>query len=426
MDLFHIIYNIALILILFGFLFLNRRSSGSIISPGFKNRLGRFLPGFLRRAIGRLMRWVEGISGRGLVARTIKHRKRETSILIALAWLSFILIVLVYLLNIGTMARLYDIDDAEQAAAVSYLNGGNPYSADTMNQTIPRFSGGSTIDPNRPMELGNFNYLPLDLFAYTFFYQVFQPLTGYWFASLNAVLGFLVFLIFKFTFPDSKMRYTGFFFVFCTLILLFDNTMFTMLLIAMGFYVDARSSHPRKELFAAFFFFLACLTKVFPIVLLSVYLLYYLQKKWSRRQAICILVFAGICSIFVYLAMEPFGFQNVVRSALLFHSEPAVREVSTAIGGTLLYATLSVTGLISYYSIVFVALLALLMLFTQAVDGLLDRIIISGTCLMFLILNDAMAPFVIPIYAAYVYYYAFDPASRLGKSSFCSGRRRRR
>lgn len=420
MDPFHIFYNIALLLLLFGYIFLNRRSFGNILNERARKKIGKFLPFSLKKTVRGFMSWVENVANRGYVSKTIKQR-REARILIALAWVAFLLIVLSYLLNIGAMEKLYDIDDAEKASATTFLAGGNPYA----DQTIPRFKGGETIEMNRPMQMGNFNYLPLDLFAYTAFYSIFQPLTLYWFPLTNALFGFLVFLLFRVTFPDAKVRYTAFFFSFVTFLLLFDNTMFTLLLIALGFYFEIRARHQNKEFFAAFFFFLAFLTKTFPIVLLATYLLYYLQKKCSIKQFLMTAGFGAFCIFLFFLVSAPFGLQNVIRSALLFHSEPSLREASTAIGGTFLYTLLKVSGLISFYSIIFVVLLSLLMLFTLVVDRLADRIVISGSFLMFLILNNAMAPFVLPVYAAYVYFYLYEPKKPRGRAFSCNAASKR-
>jgi hypothetical protein len=336
---------------------------------------------------------------------------------IVIAWVVFIGLMIFYIGNVNAISGITDVDDATTAAASGYLNGYNPYDDEAYegHGIVPRFASCNRTDitdllrnPENAYdwEWGTYNYLPVDLFVYTFFYSIFSNITIFWYAVANIIMSIAIVLIFKRTFPQAEYKSIIPMFGLIFLLFTLDGVILTMLFFAIAMWFEFKTTYKYKEFIAATFLLLGTLTKVFLIVALVVYLIYYLQKKWSCNQILATTIFCLIAGAFTILIIMPFGINDVLSSTILFHTDPALRTETTLTGGTLLY---ELAGHSIYFVAIAAALLCITIGATVFINGLTDRMIIASIALMLFIPNCSFSVTIIPMYLLLIYYFKREP-----------------
>ncbi|MDY0231416.1 MAG: hypothetical protein RBR88_02920 [Candidatus Saccharicenans sp.] len=177
----------------------------------------------------------------------------------------------------------------------------------------------------------NFNYFPLELYPYWFFYRVFKVWNMQALSLLLISLQFLAVLIMVLTFRKIKKSY---FLVFLPLIVFSEiktTAAMTMLMLAIFvalLFAQERTPSTPKRLLLAVVIGLGLLTKFLFIPIAAVY---YLQRLDFRSWKNFFQVFSeGLVSIAVALSlMVPFGLSNVIKSTILFNLNLGERNLYT-------------------------------------------------------------------------------------------------
>ncbi len=335
---------------------------------------------------GLLLMWVIG-SRRIYFGRAIAVLKRHIFVVSAFFWLAFVVFAVVFVTNFDYFDRIHDIDEAVETAVISYEAGINPYE----EFVIPRFKG--RYIPGVEWTLGPYNYLPLDLFVYTCSYEVFEPLgSPEWFVVTNLMLSAAAFAVLRGILKAEWIVYAPLAGI-VMLFYAFDNASLTLLLMVLAMYAYLRMQwHPGVA--AIFLLSLATLTKIFAAIPLVILVLFELQRQISRRKwkdvawTVAVTAASAIAAV---LVMLPFGIQNVLDSAVFFHTSEELR-IGTSCGGTLL----SEIALGSeYYSMISAAFVFASLVVGMKFLSLNDRILLTTAVFLLVSVKSSQAPLIV-------------------------------
>ena len=335
---------------------------------------------------GIVLLWVIG-SRRAYMGRVVTALKKHLLVLSAVFWIVFIIFAFVFVTNFDYFDRIHDIDEAVERAVVSYEEDINPYE----EYVIPRFK--TRYVPGVEWTLGPYNYLPVDLFVYAGYYEALGWLgSPIWFVVTNLLFSGIAFVVLREMLDSSWMVYlpvAGIVMLFYS----FDNASLTLLLMVLSMYVYTRARwHPGA--IAIVLMALATLTKIFAAIPLVILVLFELQRSVTLRnwrtaaEAVAASAIGGALAI---LVMLPFGIQNVLDSAVFFHTSEELR-VGTSVGGTLL----SEIALGSeYYSMISAALVFASLIVGMRMRSLNDRVLLTTSVFLLVSVKSSLAPLII-------------------------------
>lgn len=335
---------------------------------------------------GLLLMWVIG-SRRVYFGRAIAVLKRHIFVVSAFFWLAFVVFAVVFVTNLDYFDRIHDIDEAVETAVVSYEAGINPYE----EYVIPRFK--SRYIPSVEWTLGPYNYLPLDLVVYTGSYEVFGGLgSPEWFVVTNLMLSAAAFAVLRIILKTEWVAYAPLAGI-VMLFYAFDNASLTMLLMVLAMYAYMRAQW-RPGVTAIYLMALATLTKIFAAIPLVILVLFELQGQISRRRWKDVAWTAAVTAasaVTAVLIMLPFGIQNVLDSAVFFHTSEELR-VGTSCGGTLL----SEIALGSeYYSMISAAIVFASLIIGMKFRSLNDRVLLTTVVFLLVSVKSSLAPLIV-------------------------------
>lgn len=193
--------------------------------------------------------------------------------------------------------RYTDVDDALTAGAQALLKGANPY-----NENV------SYHEVNKIVIWGYYNYFPINLLAYSFFYLIFG-FTKYWYVIGNLLL---LPIILKLT--PKKYR--------IPLIALCSAFIFNNSFLMLAFFVVGRYFEKRNDFLAVVFYSLSAMVKFIA----GLYLLIYILRKKK------FLYFLIPTAIFIITSF-PFGVYNVAYAAFVQQLVPKYRAEVALVGG---------------------------------------------------------------------------------------------
>lgn len=335
---------------------------------------------------GIVLMWIVG-SRRGYMGRVVRLLRRHLLIAVALFWFVFLVFALVFVTNLDYFDRIHDIDEAVESAAESYEGDINPYE----EYVIPRFK--TRYVPGVEWTLGPYNYLPVDLFVYVGFYDALGWLgSPVWFIVTNLLFSGMAFVVLRDILKADWIAYAplaGMVMLFYS----FDNASLTLLLMVLAMYAYLRLQwHPVA--IAILLMALATLTKVFAGIPLAILVLFELQRSISSRnwRSVAETVSATAAgAVLAVLVMLPFGIQNVLDSAVFFHTSEELR-VGTSVGGTLL----SEIALGSeYYSMISGALVFASVIIGMRMRNLNDRVLLTTTFFLLVSVKSSLAPLIV-------------------------------
>lgn len=335
---------------------------------------------------GIVLMWVIG-SRRAYMGRVVSLLKQHLLAVSVVFWIVFLVFAFVFVTNFDYFDRIHDIDEAVETAAVSFEEDINPYE----EYVIPRFK--TRYVPGVAWTLGPYNYLPIDLFVYTGYYEALGWLgSPEWFVVTNLIFSGIAFAVLRQMLNSAWIVYTP---IAGTVMLFysFDNASLTLLLIVLSMYVYTRARwHPGP--IAILLMALATLTKVFAAIPLIILVLFELQKSISARRwrlAAEVVAASAVGAVLAVLVMLPFGIQNVLDSAVFFHTSEELR-IGTSCGGTLL----SEIALGSeYYSMISGAIVFASLVVGMRMRSLNDRVLLTTVFFLLVSVKSSLAPLII-------------------------------
>lgn len=330
-----------------------------------------------------VLMWVIG-TRRAYMGRFIALMKRHIVPISVLLWAAFVVFALVFVTNLDYFDRIHDIDEAVETAVDSYEQGINPYE----EYVIPRFK--TRYTPGVEMTFGPYNYLPVDLFVYVSCYQFLGSLgSPIWFVAANLLFSGVAFVLLRDMLKARWMAYApiaGIVMLFYS----FDNASLTLLLMVLSMYAYTQLRwHP--GVVAIFFMALATLTKIFAAIPLVILILRELQRSVVERRwryFVEVGAVTGACAALALLVMLPFGIENVLDSAVFFHTSEELR-VGTSSGGTLLSEIMLGN---EYYSMISGALVFASLIVGMRMRSLNDRVLLTSVVFLLVAVKSSLAP----------------------------------
>lgn len=314
-------------------------------------------------------------------------RSHPTSLVLVL-WTMFLSFAVAYCLCFDQLADMHDIPTAVDSAVVSQSGGVNPYSHDV----VPRFEGRYT--PNPSWSLGPYNYLSLDLIVYYGIHALAGGLgMPFWFVAANLMFSAAAFIILQ-DMVQVKWRFYAPIAGIAMLFYSFDNASLTFLLIVASMYLYSRLKSNNGSV-AVIVLGLAVMTKIYAIIPFVIFVLYELQLRAHLRDW---RVFAkvsasvGVSGVVAIGLMLPFGIDNVIKSAVLFHLSAEAR-VGTSSGGTFL-SELPLSDHLS--TIISVALVMVSIVAALKLNSLNNRMLLASLVLLVVVSKSSQALLVVP------------------------------
>lgn len=317
-------------------------------------------------------------------------------LILSIIWIGFILSIVSTVVFYQDIKNAHDIDDATEGAVSNFLKGINPYK----ENVVPRFSEKYHGD-NTPMINSTYNYLPLSLLFYSIPYYIFYEYLGtLWYPIVNLILGFAVFLMVSYTFPAISKKIFLPIIGMISLFFIFDNVMLALLFLSIAFYYLIKSREKYRYFFVLLFLFLTVSVKFTGLIILSVFLLYLIQKYRFRNGNINaqIALFIILSSLLTIILIFPFGLHNVLYSTIFYFSSISIRSQSSVYGGTLLTCICNS----QFFSFVSTLLIIILVALSIFIKPLYARLFFPESLLPFFTIQASHALLMVPIYSLMV------------------------
>ncbi len=320
--------------------------------------------------------------------RLISFAKTHPTSLVLVLWTMFLSFVVAYGLCFDQLADMHDIPNAVDSAVLSQSGGVNPYSHDV----VPRFEGRYTSHPS--WSLGPYNYLALDLIVYYGIHAVAGGLgMPFWFVAANLMFSAAAFIILQ-DMIQVKWRFYAPIAGIAMLFYSFDNASLTFLLVVSSMYLYLRLKSNNGSV-ATIVLGLAVMTKIYAVIPFVVFVLFELQLRARLRDW---RVFAkvsasvGASGVIAIGLMLPFGIDNVIKSAVLFHLSAGAR-VGSSSGGTFL-SELPLSDHLS--TIISVALVLVSVIASLKLKSLSNRMLLVSLVLLVVVSKSSQALLVVP------------------------------
>jgi uncharacterized membrane protein YhdT len=320
--------------------------------------------------------------------RLLAFAKTHPTSLVLVLWTMFLSFAVAYCLCFDQLADTHDIPNAVDSAVLSQSGGVNPYSHDV----VPRFEDRYTSHPS--WSFGPYNYLALDLIVYYGIHSVAGGLgMPFWFVTANLMFSAAAFIILQ-DMVQVKWRFYAPIAGIAMLFYSFDNASLTFLLIVASMYLYSRL-RSNNGIVATIVLGLAVMTKIYAIIPFVVFVLYELQLRAHLRDW---RVFAkvsasvGVSGVIATGLMLPFGIDNVIKSAVLFHLSAEAR-VGTSSGGTFL-SELPLSDHLS--TIISVALVLVSVIAALRLKSLNNRMLLVSLVLLVVVSKSSQALLVVP------------------------------
>lgn len=333
-----------------------------------------------------VLMWVVGCR-RAYIGRAVSVLKRHILVVSVLFWLALAAFAVFFVAEFDYFDSIHDIDEAVETAVVSYEAGINPYE----EFVVPRFKG--KYVPGVEWTFGPYNYLPVDLLAYVGFYEAFGWLgSPVWFVVTNLILSAAAFTLLGRLLRTEWVAYAPLAGI-VMLFYAFDNASLTLLLMVLAMYAYLRSQwHP--GVLAIVLMSFATLTKIFAAIPLVILVLFELQRQITSRSWKDVAKTAAataVGALSAVLIMLPFGIQNVLDSAVFFHTSEELR-IGTSCGGTLL----SEVALGSeYYSMISIAFVFASLVVGMRMRSLNDRVLLTTVVFLLVSIKSSLAPLIV-------------------------------
>ena len=320
--------------------------------------------------------------------RLVAFAKTHPTSLVLVLWTMFLSFAVAYGLCFDQLVDMHDIPNAVDSAVVSQSGGVNPYNHDV----VPRFENRYTSPPS--WSLGPYNYLSLDLIVYYGIHALAGGLgMPFWFVAANLMFSAAAFIILQ-DMLQVKWRFYAPIAGIAMLFYSFDNASLTFLLIVASMYLYSRL-RSNNGVVATIVLGLAVMTKIYAIVPFVLFVIYELQLRAHLRDW---RVFAkvsasvGVSGVIAIGLMLPFGIDNVINSAVLFHLSAEAR-VGTSSGGTFL-SELPLSDHLS--TIISVALVLVSVAAALKLKSLNNRMLLVSLVLLVVVSKSSQALLVVP------------------------------
>lgn len=334
-----------------------------------------------------LVLWLLGERPKRL-GRLVSFARAHPKEFVAVLWTLFLTFAIAYCLNFNRLADMHDIPSAVDSAVLSQSDGVNPYNHDV----VPRFSGKYSLHPT--WSLGPYNYLSLDLIVY---YGIHAMAGGLgmpiWFVAANLIFSAVAFVLLQ-DLLQVKWRFYAPIAGIAMLFYSFDNASLTFLLIVASMYLYARLKSNNGSV-ATIVLGLAVMTKIYAVIPFVIFVIYELQLRARQRDwrvFTKVSVSVGISSAIATGLMLPFGIDNVIDSAVLFHLSAGTR-IGTSFGGTFL-SELPLSDPLS--TIISVALVLVSVVASLKLKSLNNRMLLASMVLLVVVSKSSQAMLIVP------------------------------
>ncbi|MBN1677325.1 MAG: hypothetical protein JW880_02185 [Candidatus Thermoplasmatota archaeon] len=311
--------------------------------------------------------WLWNVRLKG-ISKLVDILRKHRVWVAAFLWAVFLVFSAAFVTNFGYLDEIHDIDEAVEGGAAAVEEGVNPY----REPVVPRFK--EKYDENTTWTMGTYNYLPLDLLVYSGGRYLLGNLgSPVWFVAVNLFFSGLALYLLQSLLRIRWLSYVPFAGV-VMLFYSFDNASLTLLLMVLSVFAYTRLGR-FPAVTGILLMSLAALTKAYAVVPLAVMVLFELQrgltqKDWMRTGSA--VVASGAAAAIAFAIIMPFGFANVMDSAVFFHTSDEAR-VGTSYGGTVLAEIASESD---YFSYIAVAVVAIALVGSMWMPDLYDRIML--------------------------------------------------
>lgn len=333
-----------------------------------------------------LILWIWNVRLRG-VSRLVEFLKARRLWVGALLWAAFIVFAASFVVEFGYFDEIHDIDEAVNGGSAAVGKGINPY----VEPVVPRFK--EKYDEDIVWTMGTYNYLPVDLLVYSGARFIAGDLgSPVWFVTVNLLLSGIALYILHDLLRVRWFSYAPLAGI-VMLFYAFDNASLTLLLMVLSM-LAWRRLQSRPALTAITIMSLAALTKVYAVIPLAVMVLFELQgglskRDWPRVANALASVALGVAIAVAVIA--PFGFNEVLDSAVFFHTSEDARA-GTSYGGALL-AEIALES--DYYSLIAVAAVGVALLGSLWIPNLCDRVILVTAAFLLVSVKSSLGPLTI-------------------------------
>ena len=256
---------------------------------------------------------------------------KEINFLLIVSFI-ILLLLLLYFLIVPFEAYVSDVDDAIISAVQGFSRGINPYEAaivphmNKKNDLADITRSASNVDI-----YATYNYLPVDLLLYYFFFLLFSPFLGsLWFYFTNTVVFVVCTALFSKTHNLTIFKSLLFFLPSILIGGLISNDIWLIVFYLLFLTWIDKFKESRVFLIGAVTFLtLGFLTKMLLIFLLPVFLLY-IAVSWSSR-----IKYVFFSAFFSLIVVSLFNFSAVFSSVFFFHSNLEARGQLAFVGGVL-------------------------------------------------------------------------------------------
>ena len=288
-----------------------------------------------------------------------------------------------------------DVIQAMTSGINAFWAGENPFVANVVPHMVALPSGPGVI-------YGTYNYGPLDLIIYGIGYLIFKGLLGelWWIVGFNYILVFIIYAIFRQTFPEVPdiIKFPPFMIIMGCF--LQDNVILMIAFLAGAWWAYERLTNPYKDVITVLLLSAGVLTKMFVLFVLMGYFIYVFQKEIRKWFLYSLLV--GCVELFIML---PFNILAVIHSVFFFNTDFADIAQYAVIQGSI-PAVLQILGI----GILFVPIAIILtgvfiiVVWYYSPDNLYLEMIVFTLLALSLLPNTVYAFFAIPFYFCLILY----------------------
>lgn len=329
--------------------------------------------------------------------------KKHSRLVVGILWAAFISFIVAYLVFFNALDREHDIPEAVSAAVNGFDNGLNPY----VDGVVPRFE--THNGQEFTIAMGTYNYLPLDLLVYSGMHHI-LGIAGFpfWFVLSNLAFLAVAFYLLHELVPVKWASYLPFAGM-VALFYSFDNCSLTILLMVMSVYVLTRLNWSYSAPLSVLLMGLAVMTKVYAAIPFAVLVIWLVQQEVRKRRPMeALKVFGGVGASLVagVLLILPFGFTDVLNSAVFFHLSASTRG-GTESGGTVL-AELAMNS--AYYAYIALGAVVVAMIASLRLRDMYDRIMLVSFVFLMVVVKNSLSLVTIPgIFLAIRFYWWSHP-----------------
>ena len=288
-----------------------------------------------------------------------------------------------------------DVVQAMTSGINAFFIGENPFIMNVVPHMISLASGSAIV-------YGTYNYGPLDLIIYGIGYLIFKGLLGnlWWIVGFNYVLVFVIYAIFRKTFPEipDLIKFPPFMIIMGCF--LQDNVILMIVFLAGAWWAHERLTNHFKDSITILLLSAGVLTKMFIALVLLGYFIFVFQKEIKKW-----VIYSLQGGSLALLIMIPFNVLAVIHSVFFFNVNLTERAQYATIQGSI-PALLQTVGLEDLFILIAFILTGIFVIFAwrYSPDNLYLKIIMLSFLSLLLLPNTVYAFFAIPFYSCLILY----------------------